>query len=264
MRGTGNKYVYADNNPLSKVDIYGMYTVSIEGIDTSVNGTLDAVAYSIAESHPPFAVQVGSQATTHSSGNDSSSSSTQTASGQQQAQAQAAQAQGQQVLEAQNTINTNPPTPGGPPFLIPNAIFTTVDAASAASARADQQAQQATGAENGSVVFSFGGVYTFSDPVTQGQKTTVDPFNTSGTPQAKTVDLSKAPIPPGTDLAAETHSHPTDSGFSGEDIQRAHDLTIPAFGHPNFKGEYVGLPSGSVIKYDPITGRMSTFAPGQP
>jgi len=43
MRGTGNKYVYADNNPLSKVDIYGMYTVSIEGIDTSVDGTLDAV-----------------------------------------------------------------------------------------------------------------------------------------------------------------------------------------------------------------------------
>ena len=26
MRGTGNKYVYADNNPLSKVDIYGLWT----------------------------------------------------------------------------------------------------------------------------------------------------------------------------------------------------------------------------------------------
>jgi RHS repeat-associated protein len=103
MRGTGNKYVYADNNPLSKVDIYGMYTVSIEGIDTSVDGAIEAAAFSIAESHPTFAVQVGSQATTtHSSGNDSSSSSTQTASGQQQAQAQAAQNQGQAVQEAQD------------------------------------------------------------------------------------------------------------------------------------------------------------------
>jgi RHS repeat-associated protein len=105
MRGTGNKYVYADNNPLSKVDIYGMYTVSIEGIDTSVDGAIEAAAFSIAESHPTFAVQVGSQATTtQSSGNDSSSSSTQTASGQQQAQAQASQTKGQQVLEAQNLM----------------------------------------------------------------------------------------------------------------------------------------------------------------
>jgi hypothetical protein len=106
MRGTGNKYVYADNNPLSKVDLYGMYTVSIEGVDSSVDGAIDAAAFSIAESHPTFAVQVGSQATTaHSSGNDSSSSSTQTASGQQQAQAQAAQNQGQAVQEAQNLID---------------------------------------------------------------------------------------------------------------------------------------------------------------
>jgi hypothetical protein len=103
MRGTGNN-VYADNNPLSKVDIYGMYTVSINGIDMSVDGAIEAAAFSIAESHPTFAFQIGSQATTtNSSGNDSSSSSTQTASGQQQAQAQASQTQGQQVLEAQNS-----------------------------------------------------------------------------------------------------------------------------------------------------------------
>jgi hypothetical protein len=103
MRGTGNKYVYADNNPLSKVDIYGMYTVSIDGIDTSVDGAIEAAAFSIAESHPTFAVQVGSQATTTpSSGNDSSSSSTQTASGQQRAHAQNQQINGQPVQEAQN------------------------------------------------------------------------------------------------------------------------------------------------------------------
>ncbi len=48
-RGTGNKYVYADNNPLSKVDLYGLYTVSINGLDIGVEGQLDAAAYSIAE-----------------------------------------------------------------------------------------------------------------------------------------------------------------------------------------------------------------------
>jgi hypothetical protein len=47
-------------------------------------------------------------------------------------------------------------------------------------------------------------------------------------------------------------------------VQRAHDLTILGYGHPDFKGEYVGLPNGNVIKYDPETGKQYTFAPGQP
>lgn len=146
-----------------------------------------------------------------------------------------------------------------------NPTFTNVDKAAASSARADQALQKKNGGEYGSLVYSADGkTFTYTTPVTQGQKTTVDPFNTTGVPQPKTADLGKAPIPPGTQLYAETHSHPEVSGFSGEDVQRAHDLTIHAFGHPDFKGEYVGLPNGNVIKYDPATGKQYTFAPGQP
>lgn len=139
-----------------------------------------------------------------------------------------------------------------------------MDKAAAASARADQAGQKKTGGEYGSLVYSADGkTFKYTTPVTQGQRTTVDPFNTTGNPQA-TTDLGKAPIPAGTQLYAETHSHPDVSGFSGEDVQRAHDLTIPYFQHPDFKGEYVGLPNGNVIKYDPATGKQYTFAPGQP
>jgi RHS repeat-associated protein len=101
MRGTGNKYVYADNNPLSKVDIYGMYTVSIEGIDTSVDGTLDAAAYSIAESHPLATVQTNGQVTGTPS-TPAASASTQTPQSHLQAQAQTQQINGLPVQEAQN------------------------------------------------------------------------------------------------------------------------------------------------------------------
>jgi hypothetical protein len=143
--------------------------------------------------------------------------------------------------------------------------YNSVDKAAAASARADQALQKKNGSEYGSLVYSADGkTFKSTTPVTQGQKDTVDPFNTTGKPQSKIVDEGKAPIPAGTELYAETHSHPTNSGFSGEDIQRGHDLTIPAFHHPDFQGEYVGLPNGNVIKYDPATGKQYTFAPGQP
>ncbi len=33
MRGTGNKYVYANNNPLSNVDVYGLASVNMNGIE---------------------------------------------------------------------------------------------------------------------------------------------------------------------------------------------------------------------------------------
>jgi hypothetical protein len=139
-----------------------------------------------------------------------------------------------------------------------------VDKAAAASARADQKLQQKNGGEYGSLVYSADGkTITYTTPVTQSERTMVDPFNTTGAP-SKTVDLANAPIPPGTQLYAETHSHPDNVGFSGEDVQRGHDLTIRGYGHPDFKGEYVGLPNGNVIKYDPATGKQSTFAPGQP
>jgi RHS repeat-associated protein len=143
--------------------------------------------------------------------------------------------------------------------------YNSVDKAAAASARADQALQKKNGSEYGSLVYSANGkTFKYTTPVTQGQKDTVDPFNTTGKPQSKIVDEGKAPIPAGTELYAETHSHPTNSGFSGEEIQRGHDLTIPAFHHPDFQGEYVGLPNGNVIKYDPATGKQYTFAPGQP
>lgn len=32
MPGTGNKYVYADNNPLSNVDVYGLFAVEVNGL----------------------------------------------------------------------------------------------------------------------------------------------------------------------------------------------------------------------------------------
>jgi hypothetical protein len=88
------------------VDLYGLsvsgdFLPQVAGFDLSV----DDIAL-MGESHPSFAFQIGSQATTtHSSGSDSSSTSspsTQTASSQQQAQAQAQQINGQPVQEAQN------------------------------------------------------------------------------------------------------------------------------------------------------------------
>jgi hypothetical protein len=144
-------------------------------------------------------------------------------------------------------------------------VFKTVNQAAAAAARADQKAQQQKGGEHGSSVFNVGKAgYTYTDPITQGQRKTVDPFNTTGKPLKHLVDESKAPIPLGTQLAAESHSHPDNVGLSGDDVQRAHDLTIPAFGHPDFQGEFVGLPNGSVIKYDDKTGQQTVFNPGEP
>lgn len=100
--------------------------------------------------------------------------------------------------------------------------------------------------------------------MTQGNRTQVDTFNTTGQASSHIVDLSLAPIPLGTQLAAETHSHPDQVGFSGEDVDRAHLLTVPGLHYPEFQGEYVGLPDNTVVKYDPHTGGQTTFPPGQP
>jgi hypothetical protein len=40
-------------------------------------------------------------------------------------------------------------------------------------------------------------------------------------------------------------------------------MTIPSYGHPQFQGEYVGLPNGQVQKYDPATGHIGTENRGQ-
>jgi RHS repeat-associated protein len=57
-RGTGNKYVYADNNPLSKVDLYGLLAMEINGLsvysdDVSVEGGVNT----LSESHAPTSTQ---------------------------------------------------------------------------------------------------------------------------------------------------------------------------------------------------------------
>jgi RHS repeat-associated protein len=99
VRGTGNKYVYADNNPLSTVDIYGLYTVSMNGMDVSSNAEeLADGRNELTESHQPTSKQTGGQTTSPSSGNGSSSAPTPT----NQQQTQTAQQQGQPAKQAQN------------------------------------------------------------------------------------------------------------------------------------------------------------------
>jgi RHS repeat-associated protein len=64
MGGTGNKYVYADNNPLSYVDPYGLSPDNF----ATVNGSGDFVGESVwdppelTESHPPVSWQTDGQA----------------------------------------------------------------------------------------------------------------------------------------------------------------------------------------------------------
>jgi len=41
-------------------------------------------------------------------------------------------------------------------------------------------------------------------------------------------------------------------------------MTIKYYGHPLYQGFYVGLPSGTVLKYDPFTGSTIPFLPGAP
>jgi len=65
MRGTGNKYVYADNNPLSKVDLYGLYGYQYNPGNNPSTGdeTEGAVGIEWPESHEPQSVQTGSGTT---------------------------------------------------------------------------------------------------------------------------------------------------------------------------------------------------------
>jgi len=77
-----------------------------------------------------------------------------------------------------------------------NPTFTNLDKAAAASARADQKLQKENGGEYGSLVYSADGkTCTYTAPVTQGQRTTVDPFNTTGVPQDKPVAFSAGTTP---------------------------------------------------------------------
>lgn len=61
MRGTGNKYVYADNNPLSKVDIFGLFVLQ-EQMDPSSQAFFDSEMNQgdpLLESHGPGSAQIG-------------------------------------------------------------------------------------------------------------------------------------------------------------------------------------------------------------
>lgn len=104
MRGTGNKYVYADNDPLAKVDISGLVAVTIDdGLEVAeYDGYTFDNPFQKPESSPPQSQTTGGQTTTTPSSGNGSSSSTQTASGQQAANATVNAQAGQPVKEAQN------------------------------------------------------------------------------------------------------------------------------------------------------------------
>lgn len=137
----------------------------------------------------------------------------------------------------------------------------------ASAARVGQQRQQATGSEHASSIYTLGPAYTYTDSVTQNKPTTVDPNNTTGYYSPKTAPLDAPPIPMGTQLAGEAHSHPDQVGFSGQDIDRAQLLTLPSLRLPRFESSFLGLPDGTVMKYDPrkpAGQRVTVFKKGQP
>jgi RHS repeat-associated protein len=161
------------------------------------------------------------------------------------------------------TCKVDPPKPPPPPPAPVNPVFPTPDAAAIAAARMNQQKQKQTGSEHASSLYAIGTAYTYTNPVTQNKPRRVDPNNTTGYFSPVSADLSKAPIPPGTQLVGETHSHPDMGSFSGYDTQRADQMILPFYGHPLYQGFYVGLPDNSVEKYSPQTGQPSTVAVGE-
>jgi len=97
MRGTGNKYVYADNNPLSNVDLYGLFP-SNEGVDYTGDDGISSDPSSEPlyqeESHPSVSVQTNGQVTGTPSA-PATSATTQTPQSQQQELANQSQQQSQ-------------------------------------------------------------------------------------------------------------------------------------------------------------------------
>jgi lysozyme len=108
VRGTGNKYVYADNNPLSKVDPYGLEAIIINGFEMSgtdgeLEGSKFGDPFSESESHQPDSTQAPAQSQTEQPQGEGEPPPT--TGNQQKAQAAQAQAQGQ---PAQNkTLSAN-------------------------------------------------------------------------------------------------------------------------------------------------------------
>lgn len=164
-----------------------------------------------------------------------------------------------------NTCNDKiPPPPPRPPPPAPrnpgNPVYPTTDQAGAAAARENQQGQQRTGNEHASSVYALGPAFTYTESVTQNRPDTVDPNNPTGYYDPRTAPLDAPPIPAGTALVGESHSHPgviraadgrpaaPRDQLSPQDILRSQDLTSV---HPLFHASYVGLPGGRVIKYEP-------------
>jgi soluble lytic murein transglycosylase-like protein len=102
MRGTGNKYAYADNNPLSSVDVYGLYTIDLNGMEESSEFPGELAAFVAAESHEQITLQTDSRFTDTSDENSAGSATDpQPATNQQQAQARQSQQQGQPAQHQQ-------------------------------------------------------------------------------------------------------------------------------------------------------------------
>jgi RHS repeat-associated protein len=107
MRGTGNKYVYANNNPLSYVDPYGLYTIDIDGIESSTN--IEEVTEGeneLTESHPWKDAQTPAQPKTDT--NNSQDSGSNTPNNQQKDQANNESQKGQPAQTAQNQSSGQP------------------------------------------------------------------------------------------------------------------------------------------------------------
>jgi len=118
-----------------------------------------------------------------------------------------------------------PPAPPGPPFLKPNPMFKTVDAAGMAAAKQSNANAQQQGVEYGTRVFKIAeGMYSYSDLVTQNMPARVDPDDGQKTPR----------IPVTTQLAGEAHAHPDIPGYATErysnvDVTRSSRQKIPTY-----------------------------------
>lgn len=131
MRGTGNKYVYADNNPLSNVDLYGLWT-TVGTVNAGFQAWLnaeEAQADPLLESRGPTSVLTGAGVfgvsenayLTRVNSAFEGNVSVETPPVLQYKEAQAAQIEGQQVLEAQNRMLAQIETePGGVPDSLRN------------------------------------------------------------------------------------------------------------------------------------------------
>jgi RHS repeat-associated protein len=63
MPGTGNKYVYADNNLLSNVDVFGLASVTLDGTEVSSSDWMTSSWDTQTESHSSFRVQTEGKTT---------------------------------------------------------------------------------------------------------------------------------------------------------------------------------------------------------